>query len=205
MQADPNDYLEQDSASDWARSYPAGGGDPLSYQQDGFLWNDVEATGKTVKNYGEFEQFTNGTPGTWQQYYEDSQIMEGNASGTLPVPEDQYTSHADIPSLNAISNPEYPTFNTGIPDQYRVDVWEQDFQKQLQDNDVPNLTIMWVPDDHTGGTPSPSAQVADNDLAVGRIVDQISHSSVWKSSAIFALEDDSQAGDDHVDGHRAPL
>jgi YVTN family beta-propeller protein len=205
MQADPNDYMLQDSASDWARSYPAGGGDPLSYQEDGFLWNDAEAAGKTVKNYGEFDQFTSGTPGTWQQYYEDSQIMEGKASGPLPVPEDQYKSYADIPSLNAISNPEYPEFNLDIPDQYRVDVWEQDFEKQLKKNDVPDLTIMWVPDDHTGGTPSPTAEVADNDLAVGRIVDQISHSSVWKSSAVFTLEDDSQAGDDHVDGHRAPL
>jgi YVTN family beta-propeller protein len=205
MQADPNDYLLQDSASDWARSYPAGGSDPLSYQQDGFLWNAVEQTGKTVQNYGEFEQFTSGTPGTWQQYFEDSQIMQGEATGPLPVPEDQYKSYSDIPSLNAISNPEYPTFNVDIPDQYRADVWEQDFDKQLTDNDVPDLTIMWVPDDHTGGTPSPTAEVADNDLAVGRIVDSISHSSVWKSSAVFTLEDDSQAGDDHVDGHRSPL
>jgi YVTN family beta-propeller protein len=205
MQADPNDYLLQDSASDWARSYPAGGGDPLSYQQDGFLWNTVEQAGKTVNNYGEFDTRNTGTPGTWQQYYEDSQIMEGKATGTLPVPENQYLSSPDIPSLAKITNDEYPVFNLDIPDQYRVDVWQQDFQQQLKDNDVPDLTIMWVPDDHTGGTPSPDAEVADNDLATGRIVDDISHSSVWKSSAVFTLEDDSQAGDDHVDGHRAPL
>jgi YVTN family beta-propeller protein len=205
MQADPNDYLEQDSASGWARSYPYPGGDALAYQRDGFLWNDIEAAGKSVKDYGEYEAFTSGTPGTWQQYYQDSLIMEGKATGTLPVPESQFLYNSDVPSLNAISNHEYPGFDLDVPDQYRVDVWEQDFAQELKAGDIPNLTIMWLPDDHTGGTPSPTAEVADNDLAVGRVVDEISHSSVWKSSAIFTLEDDSQAGDDHVDGHRAPL
>ena len=63
--------------------------------------------------------------------------------------------------------------------------------------------MMWVPDDHTGGPPDPVAQVADNDLAVGRIVDTISHSQFWKSTAIFVVEDDPQNGVDHVDGHRS--
>jgi len=64
---------------------------------------------------------------------------------------------------------------------------------------------MWLSSDHTGGTADPRAQVADGDLAVGRIVDTISHSRYWKDSAIFVVEDDSQAGADHVDGHRAPI
>ena len=72
---------------------------------------------------------------------------------------------------------------------------------------MPALTFTWVPDDHTGGpgNPDPVAQVADNDLAVGRIVTTISHSRFWKSTAIFVLEDDSQNGVDHVDGHRSPV
>jgi hypothetical protein len=104
-----------------------------------------------------------------------------------------------------VTNEQYPEFNLDVPDQYRADVWLQDFDQQLKTNTVPGLTIMWVPNDHTGGIVSGDASVADNDLAVGRIVDGISHSKVWGSSAVFTLEDDSQAGDDHVDGHRAPL
>jgi hypothetical protein len=86
-----------------------------------------------------------------------------------------------------------------------VDVWNQEFQQQLKTGTVPNLTVMSLPDDHTGGLPTPQAQVADNDLALGRIISNISHSPVWKDSAVFVEEDDTQAGLDHVDGHRGPL
>ncbi|HEY7306438.1 MAG TPA: hypothetical protein VH601_20100, partial [Bryobacteraceae bacterium] len=69
---------------------------------------------------------------------------------------------------------------------------------------VPALSVLWVIDDHTGGPPTPEAQQADNDLAIGRIIDYISHSNVWSTSAIFIEEDDAQNGVDHVDGHRSP-
>jgi hypothetical protein len=205
LQANPNDYLAQDSASGWARSYPYPGGDALAYQRDGFLWNAAERAGKTVKNYGEFESIGSGTQGTWQQYYADSQILEGKATGPLPVPVDQRQWFSDVPSLNQISNPDYPHFDTGIPDQYRTDIWEQDFRQAEQTGNLPNLTTMTLGDDHTGGKPTAAAQVADNDLAVGRIISDISHSQFWKDSAVFVLEDDTQAGLDHVDGHRGPL
>ena len=95
-------------------------------------------------------------------------------------------------------------FDMGIPDQFRVDVWLQDFKKDVEAGTVPALSILWIMDDHTGGPPTPEAQQADNDLAVGRIIDYISHSNVWSSSAIFIEEDDAQNGVDHVDGHRSP-
>jgi hypothetical protein len=98
----------------------------------------------------------------------------------------------------------FPIFDLGIPDQFRVDLWLQDFNKDLAAGTVPALSILWVMDDHTGGPPTPAAQQADNDLAVGRIIDYISHSSVWSSSAIFMEEDDAQNGVDHIDGHRSP-
>jgi hypothetical protein len=69
---------------------------------------------------------------------------------------------------------------------------------------VPALSILWIMCDHTGGPPTPDAEQADNDLAVGRIIDYISHSNVWSTSAIFIEEDDAQNGVDHVDGHRSP-
>jgi YVTN family beta-propeller protein len=205
VQGDNNDYQAQNAASTWARSYPYPGGDALSYQRDGFIWNTVQNAGGTVRNYGEFEAATTGKQGTWQQYYADSQIMEGKAAGPLPVAQNSAQWVSDVPSLNQISNHDYPHFDPSIPDQYRTDLWEQDFKKAEQTGNLPNLTTMTVSDDHTGGAPTGAAQNADNDLAVGRIVSDISHSQFWKDSAVFVLEDDTQAGNDHVDGHRGPL
>jgi len=203
-QGNATDYLARDQAAYFARSYGAFG-DPLDIQRGGYIWNDAEAAGRSVKIYGEAADTGRGTAGTWQQYYADSQIMEGKATGTLPVAENAYQWNSSIPSVNAALDHNFPTFDTAIPDQYRVDVWNQDFQQQLAANKVPNLSVLWVMDDHTGGTPTARAQVADNDLATGRIIDDISHSKVWKDSAVFVEEDDTQAGDDHVDGHRGPF
>jgi hypothetical protein len=110
-------------------------------------------------------------------------------------------TQSPIPSLNDITVHSYPKFDTNIPDLYRYEIWKRDFEA----NGPANLNMFWLSSDHTGGAPNAVAQVADNDLAVGKIVDTISHSAYWKDSAIFVVEDDSQAGLDHVDGHRAPI
>ncbi len=109
-----------------------------------------------------------------------------------------------MPNLinNTVQN--YPQFDLGIPDQFRFDVWNQEFQKDVANGSVPQLEFMWISSDHTGGPPTAQAMQADNDLALGRFVDAISHSSIWKDSAIFVEEDDAQNGVDHVDGHRSP-
>jgi YVTN family beta-propeller protein len=210
MQADANDYIEKEFGA-FFRSYPAQGGDALAYQRNGFIWNAAQRAGKTAAAFGEYNNFFNlpptGAP-TWQQWYQDSLILEGKASGPLPVPVDRYKTYADIPSLNAIDYPAYPKFDTDVPDQYRTDIWLQSFRQSEQTGKLANLNMMWLPDDHTAGVgsgdPNPIAQVADNDLALGRMVDAISHSQFWKSSAIFVVEDDPQNGVDHVDGHRSP-
>jgi YVTN family beta-propeller protein len=210
LQANANDYLEKEFGAFW-RSYPALGADALAYQSDGFLWNMAAAAGKTVQDFGEYANFQNlpltGYP-TWSQWYKDAQILQHQASGPLPVPESKYTSWSDLQSVNAIIDPLFPTFDLDIPDQYRVDVWQQAFAQSEKTGKLANLTLIALPDDHTAGLssgdPYPVAEVADNDLALGRIVDTISHSPFWKSSAIFVVEDDSQNGVDHVDGHRAP-
>lgn len=209
MQADANDYVEREFGA-FYRSYPAQGGDALAYQRDGFLWNDAARAGKTVADFGEYHNYLNVPSGaTWQKFYQDSQMLEGKASGPLPVPESSVNSYADIASLNAISDHEYPRFDLNIPDQYRADVWQQSFAKSEKTGKLASLNMLWLPDDHTAGigtgAPYPVAEVADNDLALGRIVDTISHSRFWKSTAIFVLEDDPQNGDDHVDGHRSVL
>jgi YVTN family beta-propeller protein len=210
MQADANDYLEKEFGA-FYRSYPAQGGDALAYQRDGFLWNAAEAAGQTVKDYGEYNNFVklpSPTP-TWSQFYQDSQILEGKATGPLPVAKSEVYTYADIPSLNAIDDHAYPPFDLGIPDQYRTDIWKQSFDRSVRTGKLANLNLIWMPDDHTAGVgtgdPNPVAEVADNDLAVGRIISTISHSKYWKSSAVFVVEDDTQNGVDHVDGHRGPL
>jgi YVTN family beta-propeller protein len=209
VQADANDYIEREFGA-FYRSYPAQGGDSLAYQRDGFLWNAAEAAGKSVQVFGEYNNFMTEPAGaTWSQYYTDSQIMQGKAKGPYPIPPSSVSSYADIPSLNAVDYHPFPPFNLAITDQYRADVWQQEFAKESKANSVPNLQLLWVMDDHTAGVgsgdPYPTAEVADNDLAVGRIIDTISHSSIWKDSLVMVVEDDAQNGVDHVDGHRAPL
>jgi YVTN family beta-propeller protein len=146
---------------------------------------------------------SNSCEPTWQQFYNDTLEYEAGNEPQL-----QYFnaigSVSPLPNLinNTVQN--YPQFDLGIPDQYRVDVWKQDFAKDLADGTVPQLEFLWIMSDHTTGPPNATAEQADNDLAVGRVVDIISHSSVWNTSAIFIEEDDAQNGVDHVDGHRSP-
>ncbi|MDQ6849076.1 MAG: hypothetical protein M3070_03660, partial [Actinomycetota bacterium] len=210
VQADANDYIEKEFGA-FYRSYPAQGGDALAYQRNGFLWNAAGAAGKTSSAFGEYANFfevpKSGTP-PWRLWYKDSQILEGKASGPLPIPINKYKTRSDIPSLNAILDPAYPRFDLNVPDQYRTDIWQRAFRASVKSGQLANLNTIWLPDNHTSGlgsgNPYPTAQVADNDLALGRIVSEISHSRFWKDSAIFVVEDDPQNGVDHVDGHRAP-
>jgi YVTN family beta-propeller protein len=200
MQGDNPEYTES-SAGEYQRSYDTEE-DVLGHQRSGFLWTAVQDAGNSARNYGEFE-YTEGKPsGTWQQYYCATKDVEnGGDPAQLTSPELKGDYGSVIPSLNAIADPQSPPFDTAIPDIYRYEIWKQDFEK----NGPANLNMMWLSSDHTGGTADPEAQVADGDLAVGQVVDEISHSKYWKDSAIFVVEDDSQDGADHVDGHRAPI
>jgi len=206
------DYIEKGGA-DFVRSYPYNGGDAMVYGPKGFLWNAALKRNLSVRVYGEYadqETVSSGHNfGTWTDWYNDSLILEGKKQGALHVPIGAFGQSTQIPSLNAILDHEFPGFNTGIPDQYRMDVFLMEFKKFVQQNNLPQLIIMTLPQDHTAGTaanmPTPSAEVADNDLAVGRLIDAVSHSQFWKDSAIFVEEDDAQNGVDHVDGHRSPV
>ncbi|OLZ68896.1 phosphoesterase [Streptomyces sp. IMTB 2501] len=196
MQADNPEYTES-SAGEYARSYDTED-DALGHQKSGFLWSGAQAAGNSVRDFGEFQQFlTKPADASWQNLYCDAKNMAATGQGTAyPL-----NSSSPIPSLNSVSVPGFPKFDTSVPDVYREQIWKQDFEK----HGPANLNMFWLSSDHTGGPASPAAQVADNDLATGRIVDKISHSKYWKDSAIFVVEDDSQAGLDHIDGHRAPI
>jgi YVTN family beta-propeller protein len=200
MQGDNPEYSESD-AGEYQRTYDTEE-DVLGHQRSGFLWTAVETAGATARNYGEFEYMEGKPSGTWQQYYCATKSVEnGGDPAQLTAAGLKGNYGSAIPSLNAIADPQSPPFDLSIPDIYRAQIWKQDFQK----NGPANFNMIWLSSDHTGGPADGEAGVADNDLATGQIVDTISHSKYWKDSAIFVLEDDSQDGADHVDGHRAPV
>jgi YVTN family beta-propeller protein len=213
-------YADDIQSPDWVRSYPGGNaGDALAYQNKGFLFSEAAAAGLTVKLYGEYvENDTflqpNGSTSepSWSEFYADSQCFEGGPNCGPPGTQGETTlyfqntvqAESSVPAVYQHLIKNFPQFDLGIPDQFRVDLWAQDFNNDVAKNTVPSLSILWIMCDHTGGPPVPTAEEADNDLAVGRIIDYISHSNVWSSSAIFIEEDDAQNGVDHVDGHRSP-
>lgn len=201
MQGDNPEYTES-SAGEYIRSYDTED-DVLGHQRSGFLWTSVEEAGNTARNHGEFTQFlTKPKDATWQKYYCAARsVANGGDAAQLTDPSILTDTQSPIPSLNAITVHNVPKFDTDIPDIYRFQLWKQDFEK----NGPANFNMIWFSSDHTGGAPDSRAQVADNDLALGMMVEEISHSRYWKDSAIFVVEDDSQNGADHVDGHRAPV
>jgi YVTN family beta-propeller protein len=213
-------YADDIQSPDWVRSYPGGNaGDALVYQKTGFLFSEAAAAGLPVKIYGEYiENNTYKQPNgstkepSWSEFYADSLCFEGKPGCKAPGKPGQKTlfyqntvvSESSLPAVYNHMVKNFPYFDLGIPDQWRVDLWVQDFNNDVAAGTVPALEMLWIMDDHTGGPPSSDAEQADNDLAVGRIIDYISHSNVWSTSAIFLEEDDAQNGVDHVDGHRSP-
>ena len=204
-------YADDIQAPDWVRSYPGGNaGDALAYQNKGFLFSEAEAAGLSVKIYGEYvenDTFLTPTGSTsepsWSQFYNDALSFEAGMEPTLYY-QNTVQAESSVPAVYDHLIKNFPQFDLGIPDQFRVDIWKQDFDNDVKAGTVPTLSILWVMCDHTGGPPTPMAEQADNDLAIGRIIDYISHSNVWSTSAIFIEEDDAQNGVDHVDGHRSP-
>ena len=153
-------------------------GEEIDEPERGFLWTLAIREGITFRDYGEMVK---GNPG-WPVTQRD---------------------------LGADVNPDYVPMDLVTQDQKRADVWITELQRYLRDGNMPQLEVMWLPMDHlAAGRPgkcTPRACMADNDLALGRIVQALSHSPYWKDTVIFVVEDDAQAGPDHTDSHRAPF
>jgi YVTN family beta-propeller protein len=204
-------YADDIQSPDWLRDYPSNGGEALAYQKAGHLWDQAAKDHVSFKNFGEYIEYNSflqptgsTTEPLWIDFFNDITAYECGAESQL-YNYNTVASHSPLPNLinNTVQN--YPQFDLGIPDQFRFDIWNQVFQSDLSSSaGVPQLEFMWISSDHTGGPPTAQAMQADNDLALGRYVDAISHSSIWSSSAIFVEEDDAQTGVDHVDGHRSP-
>ena len=203
-------YSDDIQSPDWLRDYPSNGGDAIAYQTKGNLYNVATKAGISMKNYGEYIEYNLFNPPgggnmepTWCQFYDDTESYENGVEQQLYY-YNTVSSYSPLPDVISHTVQNYPQFDLGIPDQFRFDIWEQDFANDVNNGTVPQLSFMWISSDHTGGPPNAMAMQADNDLALGRFIDVITHSSVWSSSAIFVEEDDAQNGVDHVDGHRSP-
>ena len=202
-----SDYVERSFAG-WPRSYPAGGGgsatrDAMAYSPAGFIWNDAVEHGKTVADFGEFTSAHHWRRDTGEVVTNWTALYRDRISGSNNI---VYSAEPDIAALQAFVVDNYVGFDLAVPDAVRADAFIRDLNDYDAAGNFPNLVIVWIPDDHTSGTkygfPTPEAQVADNDLAFGRIVDAVSHSRFWNDTCIFGIEDDPQDGWDHVSGYR---
>ena len=201
------DYMEKSFAG-FPRSYPDGMGeddaDALAYSPAGFLWDNALKHGKTLRNYGEFAEPTV----RWRDPKRKGSIPFLPCHRTWKGESDEviFSSRAMVPSLVPHTPTHYVGWEMSVPDQYRADVFIRELKDFEARGEFPNLTLICLPNDHTSGTspgqPTPAACVADNDLAFGRIVEAVSRSRFWKETLILAIEDDPQAGWDHVSGYR---
>jgi DNA-binding beta-propeller fold protein YncE len=196
MAAYASDYVNktvQSNYSDRGRTYDYAGEnrdrivndeDDVNSPSTGYLWDLAVRKKISLRDYGEF-------------------TMKGAevGMGTKTV--------GTKSALLATVSPDYVGWDLDVPDQKRVDAWLAEFERYVADGNLPALEIMSLPNDHTAGLeadkPTPHAYMADNDLALGRIVGALSASPYWRDTVIFVLEDDAQSGPDHVDSHRSVL
>ena len=202
-QAFANEYLEHFYVG-YSRSYPDDGDDPMALSKAGAVWDAALAKGHTLRVYGEFcdEKLAKiePMPKDWFEVWEDRK-----AGGH----KFKFTSDTVVPSIKPFINREYQYWPLFQSDQHRADIFIKEYERFSRENRVPGLTVMSLPCDHGEGTnpvyPTPRAMMADNDLALGRIVEAVSKSPQWKETCILVIEDDAQSGPDHVDGHRTSV
>lgn len=191
------DYIEKFFGG-FTRSYPYDGNDALAYASSGFIWDNVLSHGLTMRNYGEFiDAVIRPEDATFMDIYQD--YLEGSHKIKI-------RAKANLEQLEPYICPTFVGFPNKVPDVYRANEFIKELEAFEENNNFPNFIIMLLPNDHTSGTrpglPTPRAAVADNDLALGQIVEAISKSKFWNETCILVTEDDPQAGLDHVDGHR---
>jgi YVTN family beta-propeller protein len=175
LAANANDYLEKTWPTDYGHrggSYDAEGNREIANPDRGFLWDYCKRAGVSYRTYGEFAD---------------------NYKPNIPVLKDHFC-------------PYYTSWDQKVRDTTRANQWKRDFDSLVAMNALPRLNTLRIINDHTEGLktgrPTPFAHVADNDWGVGLFLDYLSHSSIWKESVVFIVEDDAQNGPDHVDAHR---
>jgi len=176
MAAYANDFVEKTwptSYGDRGGSYDYEGSREVAFPSEGFIWDYCNRAGINYRSYGEF-------------------VGDGNTK---------------VESLKGHFDVDFPSYNLSIPDMLRFEKWREDFDSLIAINAVPQFNSIRLPNNHTAGArlgmPTPRAMVAENDLALGKMIEHISNSPIWESSVVFVLEDDAQNGPDHVDAHRS--
>ena len=187
MAAFANDYVDKLWPATYSDRRVDGGQRVYDYEEGGpaappggYLWDDARRHGVSVRDYGEYV-----------------------------VTDKRGVSAPSVASLSGLVDPRYRGFDLSYPDVDRIAEWDREFAGYVQHHDLPQLEIVRLPNDHTAamrpGARSPYAMVADNDYALGRLVEAVSKSPYWKDTVIFSVEDDAQAGPDHVSDHRAEV
>jgi DNA-binding beta-propeller fold protein YncE len=164
----------------------------ITAPEHGYIWDAAKRAGLGVRSYGEFATRDHGL------LAQAAEASRGGGEGPVT---------ASVPGLEGLVSPDYPPWDLSVPDARRVDVFARELAGYETSGTLPALVILRLGNDHTAGTrpgyPTPIAMVAENDLALGRLVEVIGRSRYWKDSAVFVLEDDAQSGPDHVDAHRS--
>lgn len=180
-----NDYLERFWPPEYGGRrvlYDFEDGAVASTPRNGYIWDEADRRHVSLRDYGEFVTYA-------------------------PLGGGYVTT--SMSGLKEKIDPKYPPFDMLVSDESRIDEWMREFKGYVANNNLPALEIVRLPNDHTAGTrrllPAPSAYVAQNDHAFGRLVDAVSHSQYWAHTAIFAIEDDAQNGPDHVSDQRTTL
>lgn len=191
-----SDYVEKNVRS-WYRSYPHRQEDALVYNKSGFIWNNALDHGKKVRIYGEACETVYDKNLKWLDIY--NKYKTGQPA--------EWHNTSTIARILPIISPDFPDCdNIAFNDQQRADVFIKEWKNYELGDSLPDLMILSLPNDHSAGTspdfPTPNAMVADNDLALGRIVDMISKSKYWDSTVVFVTQDDSQGGWDHISAYR---
>ncbi|MBT9331552.1 bifunctional YncE family protein/alkaline phosphatase family protein [Paracidobacterium acidisoli] len=172
----------------WPSTYSGRGGHRMEYHDDdddypasGFLWDQCAKKGISYRSYGEFARVLGAAPGKVRPF---------------------------TPSLQGHINPDYRGSDViaTVSDTERYGIWHREFMQFVEERSLPAFEVISLPGDHTVGTrpgaQTPRAMVAENDLMLAKMLDDISHSIYWKSTAVFVIEDDAQNGPDHIDCHR---
>jgi YVTN family beta-propeller protein len=204
-----NEYIERQLTAGFPRSYPGGkveaGADALAWASSGFLWDNALAHGRTFRNYGEWMISDAGwarqPPPKAKPHWHD--FWADHLNGTRYT---RIASHAGLASLGPHSATNTVGWDLNVPDVVRAEAFIRELKQFETNGGFPNLELVFLPNDHTGGTrglaPTPAAQIADNDLAFGRLVEALTHSRFWPQTCLLAIEDHPQAGSDHVSGYR---
>ncbi len=200
MAAYATDYVEKTWPTNYSsrgRTYDYEGSKKIARPTKGYIWDYCKAAGVSYRSYGEFIGVRDVKIGGGS----------GNEEATDAARKAQRENYTSEEALLGHFSPTFPSYNLAITDNTRVDRWLEEFRAYEQNGQLPQFQVVRLGNNHTEGTvpgkKTPRAHVADNDLAVGRLVEAVTQSKYWATTAIFIIEDDAQNGPDHVDAHRS--